>query len=65
KQLQAWIESTDASEAGRDYPEGAVDPDHPQPMYWVQRADYQTYLDDWKNRWEYKSIIQQRRKEKK
>ena len=25
--MLAWIESTDASEAGKDYPEGRVDPD--------------------------------------
>lgn len=62
QQLQTWIKSTDASESGRDYPEGAVDPDHPQPMFWVDRDDYQEHLETWKNRWEYKTWIDRRRK---
>lgn len=63
-QLQSWLASTDASEAGRDYPQGNVDPDHPQPMFWVDREDYQSHLNDWKDRWEYKSWIQRRQKAK-
>jgi arylsulfatase A-like enzyme len=62
KQLRSWHESTDASEAGRDYPEGTVDADHPAPMFWVDRADYQEHLKKWKNRWEYKTWIDRRSK---
>ena len=63
--LLAWLDSTDASEAGKDYPEGRVDPAHPQPMFWVDRADYQEHLQNWKDRWEYKSWIERRKKSKK
>ncbi|QEF96651.1 Arylsulfatase precursor [Stieleria maiorica] len=65
RQLRSWLESTDASEAGRDYPEGTVASDHPQPMFWVDRADYQPHLKQWQNRWEYKSWLDRRRKQKK
>lgn len=61
-QLTAWLASTDASEAGKDYPEGRVDPDHPEPMFWVDREDYQPYLERWKNRWEYRSWLERRRR---
>lgn len=62
RQLTDWLASTDASEAGRDYPEGEVDPNHPEPMFWVDREDYQTHLDQWKDRWEYKSWIERRQR---
>jgi hypothetical protein len=64
-QLRSWLDSTDASEAGRDYPEDSVDADHPDPMFWVDRADYQQYLPKWKDRWEYKTWIERRKKTKK
>jgi arylsulfatase A-like enzyme len=60
RQLIQWLASTDASEAGQDYPEARVDPAHPKPMFWVDREDYQDHLDDWKQRWEYKSWIERR-----
>lgn len=62
QQLEDWLRSTDSSQAGQDYPEGQVAADHPQPMFWVDREDYQPHLDEWKNRWEYKSWIERRRK---
>jgi arylsulfatase A-like enzyme len=62
RRLKAWHVSTDASESGQDYPGGTVDPDHPKPMFWVDRVDYQPYLDQWKDRWEYKSWIERRNK---
>jgi arylsulfatase A-like enzyme len=64
-ELLQWHALTDASERGRDYPEGRVVADHPQPMFWVDRADYQPYLDEWLNRWEYESWIERRRRAKK
>ncbi|MCO8124929.1 sulfatase-like hydrolase/transferase [Stieleria sp. TO1_6] len=60
--LQSWYQSTDASQSGADYPSGRVNADHPEPMFWVDRADYQPYLDQWKNRWEYQSWIKRREK---
>ncbi|PAY20196.1 N-acetylgalactosamine 6-sulfate sulfatase [Rhodopirellula sp. SM50] len=62
RQLRNWLESTDASEAGKDYPEGRVAADHPQPMFWVDRPDYQPHLKNWKDRWEYKTWLDRRRK---
>lgn len=62
QQLKAFLTSTDRSEAGADYPEGKVDPAHPSPMFWVEREDYQPYLEDWKSRWEYEKIIEKKRK---
>ncbi len=62
KQLQAWLAETDASESGSDYPEGDVDPMHPRPMFWTERADYQPYLNEWKDRWEYGSWLERRKR---
>ncbi|MCC9599660.1 sulfatase-like hydrolase/transferase [Stieleria sp. JC731] len=60
QRLKTWLEATDASEAGKDYPEGEVDTSHPQPMYWTERDDYQAYLDQWKDRWEYAGWLKRR-----
>lgn len=65
KQLRAWLESTNASQAGKDYPEGTVAADHPKPMFWVDRADYKPYFDQFEKRWEYKSWIQRRSRQRK
>ena len=62
QQLKTFLSSSDASEAGADYPEGNVDPSHPAPMFWVEREDYQPFLDAWKSRWEYQSMIEKKRK---
>jgi arylsulfatase A-like enzyme len=56
----AWNESVEASFAGRDYPEGRVEPADPAPRPWYQAEEYRRYLPAWRNRWEVKSYLQQR-----
>jgi arylsulfatase A-like enzyme len=57
KELLAWNESVESSFAGKDYPEGRVTPPDPEPMAWVDHPSYKSYLDGWRNRWEYESAI--------
>jgi arylsulfatase A-like enzyme len=57
----AWNESVEASFAGRDYPEGRVEPADPAPLPWYQAEEYRRYLPAWRNRWEVKSYLQQRK----
>ncbi len=53
-----WNNAVDASFAGRDYPEGKVEPADPQSIFWYERADYAPYLAQWRDRWEFKSYIE-------
>ncbi len=55
--LTAWTETVDASVAGRDYPEGAVDPNQPERRFWMDEKAYEPYFKDWKNRPEYQSRL--------
>ncbi len=57
KQLLSWSESVDRSFAGKDYPEGKVNADEPEPRFWTEVDRYKPYFDDWKDRWEYKSRL--------
>lgn len=50
----AWNESVEASFAGKDYPEGRVDPPDPKPMSWASSPAYQPYLPTWLKRPEYR-----------
>jgi arylsulfatase A-like enzyme len=54
KDWQAWNASVDASFAGKDYPEGRVNPPDPEPMFWYEVEAYQPHLEQWKNYWAYK-----------
>ena len=58
KDLLAWNTSVDASFAGRDYPEGRVTPADPESVFWYETPAYQPYLEQWKDRWEFKSTLQ-------
>ena len=60
--LDDWNASVDRSVAGKDYPEGRVARNHPEPRYWIDLKAYQPYFDDWADRPEYKSWIQRARK---
>lgn len=62
--LIEWLAETDDSEAGKDYPEGNVNADHPEPIHWTDREDYQPYLEPWKSRWEYGNWIKNRTRTK-
>jgi len=56
-QMEAWLRSLDASAAGRDYPEGKVDPAHPAPRVWMQVDAYRAYFPEWRRRPEYRSRL--------
>lgn len=60
KQLLAWNETVEASFAGRDYPEGRVTPPDPEPEFWYDTPAYQSYLPKWKDRWEFRSYMENR-----
>ena len=65
KQLLQWSDSVDGSFAGRDYPEGKVDPNEPSPRFWTEVDEYKRYFDDWQKRWEYKSRITNAKRKRK
>ena len=55
KVLEGWNQSVDASIAGKDYPEGTVDPSEPEPRYWMRSSEYEPYLDELRKRPEYRN----------
>ncbi|MCG8652535.1 MAG: sulfatase-like hydrolase/transferase [Pirellulales bacterium] len=61
KQLRArltkWSRSVDASFAGKDYPEGRVDPNEPKPRFWTEVEQYKPFFSQWQERWEYQSRL--------
>lgn len=57
QQLLAWNASVDASFAGKDYAEGRLSPPDPEPVNWYDLPQYQPYLADWKQRWEFKGFL--------
>ena len=60
--LLKWNASVDDSFAGKDYPEGRVDPSEPQPRFWTDVEAYQPYFPEWSQRWEYESRLTKRAK---
>ena len=61
-QLQLeWTASMQASLAGKDYPEGEVDPNEPPSRFWTEMEEYEPYFDQWRTRWEYQSRFRPRR----
>jgi arylsulfatase A-like enzyme len=65
QQLLAFNASVEANFAGQDYPEGRVAPPDPKSVPWYETPGYQPYLSAWKDRWEYKSAIENRGRVKK
>jgi arylsulfatase A-like enzyme len=61
-EFDQWNRSVDASHAGKDYPEGKVSANEPEPRYWSDVKGYQQYLDQWRRRWQYGSWLKQRGK---
>jgi arylsulfatase A-like enzyme len=51
--MLSWNESVKASVAGKDYPEGKVDPKEPKSRDWMTAPEYQRYLPEWRKRPEY------------
>ena len=57
QQFVQWNASVDDSFAGKDYPEGVVTPSDPPRAFWFNTPQYQPYLEQWKDRWEYETVI--------
>lgn len=57
QQLIDWNASVEASFAGKDYPAGKVDPADPEPVNWFELPQYQPYLNEWKQRWEFQGYL--------
>jgi len=57
KAWDAWNASVDASDAGKDYPGGTVDPDQPGRRFWWEDSAYADYLEEWSGRPEFKSRL--------
>lgn len=62
--LLAWNRSVDASFAGKDYPEGKVQPADPKSTFWYDNPRYAGYLSQWMERWEFKSYLKRNEKRK-
>ncbi len=46
--LDAFVASVADSRAGRDYPEGEVDPSHPTRAMWHEVEAYEPYFEEWR-----------------
>jgi arylsulfatase A-like enzyme len=55
--FEAWNRSVEASVAGKDYPEGQVDPAERGPGSWVSEPGYAPYLREWALRPEYRAQL--------
>lgn len=56
-ELLAWNQSVESSFAGKDYPNGRVDPPDPEPIQWIDHPDYKPYLSEWLTRPEYRRAL--------
>ena len=65
QQLEAWEASVERSIQGKDYPEGRVLPENPEPRFWMTEKAYAPYLDSWRSRPEYASRLKQGQKKRK
>lgn len=54
EQLLAWDTTMDASFAGKDYPEGKVEPADPDPVNWFETDRYRGYESEWRARPEFR-----------
>lgn len=53
--IRQWNDSVNASVAGKDYPEGRVDPKEPPGQRrWMDAPEYQPYMAEWQKRPEYR-----------
>ena len=59
--MQAWNRSMKASVAGKDYPEGKVNPSEPEPRFWTTVKAYEPYFKAWQERPEYRARLKPRR----
>lgn len=56
-----WNESVKASVAGKDYPEGQVNSGEPKSRRWYNSPEYEPFLEQWKDRPEYRAEILRRK----
>ncbi|TWU24996.1 Arylsulfatase precursor [Novipirellula galeiformis] len=61
EQLRTWNESVQASAAGKDYPSGKVDSNHPGTRAWTEVEAYKPFFPEWRQRWEYERYFAPRR----
>lgn len=59
--LEQWCQSVDNSFAGGDYPERRLVPPDPPSRAWYEAEEYEPWLEAWKERWEYRSVLQRQR----
>ena len=60
-ELLAWDATMDASFAGKDYPEGKVEPADPDPVNWFETDRYRAYEAEGKTRPEYRRYYEGKR----
>lgn len=58
---EKWNRSVEDSVAGKDYPEGRVNP-QPERRFWHESTEYQPYLEKWKKRPEFKEWFEKHAK---
>jgi len=56
REFKAWNETVEASVEGDDYAEGLPEPNGYR-VFWNTLPAYEPYFEEWKNRPEYKSIL--------
>lgn len=57
--LRAWDATVENSVAGKDYPEGKVDPDQPERRFWHEDPAYEPHFPSFLGRWEYERYRKQ------
>lgn len=55
--MNSFKSSLADSIAGKDYPEGQVNPGEPEPQFWTAVPQYERYFKQWSKRPEYKSRL--------
>jgi len=62
--FKQWSASVDASVAGKDYPEGKVNPTEPERRFWTEDERYKPFFDQWKKRPEYAGRLKRKDRKK-
>ncbi|MEZ5429704.1 MAG: hypothetical protein R3F31_00685 [Verrucomicrobiales bacterium] len=60
--LDTWNATVNASQTGRDYPEGKVHDTEPTSRSWTEVTAYLPYFEAWKKRPEYASVLKSGKK---
>ena len=56
KKFITWNQSVEESVKGKDYPNGLLEPNGYR-VFWNTLPEYKPYFDQWKNRPEYKNVL--------